>query len=120
MSGSYAVDLEALPRAIAELKVARDVVADLEVKGASIAAKRSTRGDDGVSMNAGEQLARVGDDPGEGSLATTAAKLRDELDNTIFAFEHMLREYLELEQSATLPEYDGEVSQISLPPDYWE
>ncbi|WP_337661739.1 hypothetical protein [Actinoalloteichus sp. AHMU CJ021] len=48
----------------------------------------------------------------------TAAKLRDELDNTIFAFEHMLREYLELEQSSTLPEYDGEVSQISLPPDY--
>ncbi|WP_030107389.1 hypothetical protein, partial [Actinoalloteichus caeruleus] len=108
---------EALPRAIAELKEAREVVAELEDRGIAISAKRSTRGDDGVSMNAGDQLARLGGDPGEGSLAATAAKLRAELDNTIFAFEEMLREYLELEQSATLPEYDGEVNQVSLPPD---
>ncbi|WP_030228651.1 hypothetical protein [Actinoalloteichus caeruleus] len=103
MSGSYEVDPEALPRAIAELKEAREVVAELEDRGIAISAKRSTRGDDGVSMNAGDQLARLGGDPGEGSLAATAAKLRAELDNTIFAFEEMLRGTPRSQTPLTLP-----------------
>ncbi|AUS79705.1 hypothetical protein C1701_16705 [Actinoalloteichus sp. AHMU CJ021] len=112
MSGSYEVDPEALPRAIAELKEALDCVLDLQSVSSRLEFNKPTRGDDAISLNAGEEFVKLASSPESGSLALTLMKLRDEILNTIDNFEDMLREYLNLEEGATLPEYEGEVTKF--------
>ncbi|AUS79690.1 hypothetical protein C1701_16535 [Actinoalloteichus sp. AHMU CJ021] len=120
MSGSYEVDPEALPRAIAELEEARESVLDLQAVATNIGSQPPTRGDDQISLNAGEQFALLAESPQSGSLGLTAQELVTRLEETIEAFKEMLREYLELDAAATLPEYDGDVTRFESSPTYQE
>ncbi|WP_016701527.1 hypothetical protein [Actinoalloteichus spitiensis] len=120
MSGSYEVDPEALPRAIAELKEALDCVLDLQVVATRMGLDRPSRGADAISLNAGDQFWKLAASPEAGSLGRTAMQLRDELMQTIHHFEGMLAEYLNLEDTATLPEYDGEITSFKNSPTYQE
>ncbi|AUS81231.1 hypothetical protein C1701_26145 [Actinoalloteichus sp. AHMU CJ021] len=120
MSGSYEVDPEALPRAIAELKEALDCVLDLQTVATRMGMDKPSRGDDAVSLNAGDQFRELAASPQSGSLGRTAMQLRDELMQTIHHFESMLAEYLNLEDTATLPQYEGDITSFKNSPTYQE
>ncbi|AOS61122.1 hypothetical protein [Actinoalloteichus hymeniacidonis] len=102
MSGKFELDPERLPQAIADLKEARDQIIELQEMARDLAGEVANAGSDGVSSNAGVQLASVAGGPDPGSLATANAAYLEAVEAAIESFEAMLAEYHNVEDANQL------------------
>ncbi|ASO17927.1 hypothetical protein FHR81_005415 [Actinoalloteichus hoggarensis] len=112
MSGTFELDPERLPQAIADLEEAKSRVMDIAQEARELGMEAPNQGSDGVSSNAGMQIARVAGGP-DGALFNANEAYLEALEATIENFKAMLADYHNIEDANQLGLRDIEASEFN-------
>ncbi|APU12359.1 MULTISPECIES: hypothetical protein [Actinoalloteichus] len=101
MSGTFELDPERLPQAIADLEEARSRIIDIAQEARELGLETPNQGSDGVSSNAGLQISRVAGGQ-DGALFNANEAYLEALNATIDNFKAMLADYHSVEDANQL------------------